>query len=181
MAFQKQNYFQRRTKPKGPRTNERIRSLEIQVIGSDGQNLGTFTTKEAIEMAKQEGLDLIEISPNAKPPVCKIVDVGKYRYDMQKKANKSKKKQKIVNLKEIKLRPVTGIHDYTFKIKNAQKFLEKGDKVKFTVRFKGREMQHTDLGYKLMQRISNDTAKVGKVEVRPKFEGRQIIMIIQPN
>jgi translation initiation factor IF-3 len=181
VVYPKKNYFQHRSKPKGPRTNERIRSLEIQVIGSDGQNLGTFTTKEAIEMAKQEGLDLIEISPNAKPPVCKIVDVGKYRYDMQKKANKSKKKQKIVNLKEIKLRPVTGIHDYTFKIKNAQKFLEKGDKVKFTVRFKGREMQHTDLGYKLMQRISNDTANVGKVEVRPKFEGRQIIMIIQPN
>ena len=132
-------------------------------------------------MAKNEGLDLIEISPNAKPPVCKIVDIGKYRYDMQKKANKSKKKQKIVSLKEIKLRPVTEIHDYTFKIKNAQKFLEKGDKVKFTVRFKGREMQHTDLGYKLMERIKNDTISVGKVEVRPKFEGRQIIMIIQPN
>ena len=181
MVYPKKNYFQHRSKPKGPRTNERIRSLEIQVISSDGQNLGTFTTKDAIEMAKKEGLDLIEISPNAKPPVCKIVDVGKYRYDMQKKANKSKKKQKVVNLKEIKLRPVTEIHDYTFKIKNAQKFLEKGDKVKFTVRFKGREMQHTDLGYKLMERISNDTANVGKVEVRPKFEGRQIIMIIQPN
>jgi translation initiation factor IF-3 len=132
-------------------------------------------------MAKDEGLDLIEISPNAKPPVCKIVDIGKYRYDMQKKANKSKKKQKIVSLKEIKLRPVTDTHDYTFKMKNAQKFLEKGDKVKFTVRFKGREMQHTDLGYKLMERIKNDTISVGKVEVRPKFEGRQIIMIIQPN
>ena len=132
-------------------------------------------------MAKSEGLDLIEISPNAKPPVCKIVDIGKYRYDMQKKANKSKKKQKVVSLKEIKLRPVTEIHDYTFKIKNAQKFLEKGDKVKFTVRIKGREMQHTDLGYKLMERIKNDTISVGKVEVRPKFEGRQIIMIIQPN
>ena len=181
MPFPKKNYFQYRTKPKGPRTNERIRALEVQVISSDGRNLGTFAIKEAIEMAKQEGLDLIEISPNANPPVCKVVDVGKYRYDLQKKANKSKKKQKVVNLKEIKLRPVTEIHDYNFKIKNAQRFLEKGDKVKFTVRFRGREMQHTDLGNKLMDRIINDTAALGKVEVSPKFEGKQIIMIIQPN
>ncbi len=180
MPFPKKNYFQYRTKPKGPRTNEKIRSLEVQVISSDGKNLGTLSTKEAIEMAKQEDLDLIEISPNANPPVCKIVDVGKYRYDLQKKANKSKKKQKIVNLKEIKLRPVTETHDYNFKIKNAQRFLEKGDKVKFTVRFKGREMQHTDLGNKLMDRIISDTSAVGKVEVNPKFEGKQIIMIIQP-
>ena len=180
MAFQKQNYFQRRTKPKGPRTNDRIRALEVQVISSSKKNLGTFSIKEAIEMARQEGLDLIEISPKASPPVCKITDIGKYRYDLQKKANKAKKKQKIVNLKEIKLRPVTEIHDYTFKIKNAHKFLEKGDKVKFTVKFKGREMQHTDLGDKLMERIINDTMNVGKVEVPPKLEGRQAIMIIQP-
>ena len=131
-------------------------------------------------MAQREGLDLIEISPNANPPVCKITDIGKYRYDLQKKANKAKKKQKIVNLKEIKLRPVTEIHDYNFKIKNAQKFLEKGDKVKFTVKFRGREMQHTHLGDKLMERIINDTMKVGKVESHPKFEGKQLIMIVQP-
>jgi len=179
VAYQ-HNYFQRKTKPKGPRTNERIRAQEVQVINSQGQNLGTLRLKEAIEAAKQEGLDLIEISPNANPPVCKIIDIGKYKYDLQKKANKAKKKQKIINLKEIKLRPVTEIHDYNFKIKNAQKFLVKGDKVKFTVRFKGREMQHTDLGNKLMDRIINDTAKLGKVEVQPKFEGKQIIMIIQP-
>jgi len=180
VPFPKKNYFQYRTRPKGPKTNERIRSLEVQVIASDGKNLGTLATKQAIEIAKQEGLDLIEISPNANPPVCKIVDGGKYRYELQKKANKSKKKQKVVNLKEIKLRPVTEIHDYNFKIKNAQKFLQKGDKVKFTVRFKGREMQHTDLGNKLMDRIINDTSSVGKVEVHPKFEGKQIIMIVQP-
>ena len=180
MAYQKQNYFQRRTKPRGPRINDRIRAKEVQVISSDGKNLGTLSTKEAIEIARQEELDLIEISPNAKPPVCKIIDIGKYKYDLQKKANKAKKKQKIINLKEIKLRPGTGIHDYNFKIKNAQKFLEKGDKVKFTVRFKGREMQHTDLGKKLMDRIINDTASIGKVEIHPKLEGRQIIMIIQP-
>ena len=180
MTYQRQNYFQRRTKPKGPKANERIRSPQVQVISSDGKNLGTLNTQEAINIAKQEGLDLIEISPNANPPVCKIIDIGKYKYDLQKKANKAKKRQKIMNLKEIKLRPVTEIHDYNFKIKNAQKFLKKGDKVKFTVQFKGREMQHTHLGNKLMDRIINDTAKLGKVEVNPKFEGKQIIMIIQP-
>ena len=129
MVFHRQNYFQRRTKPKGPRTNDRIRALEVQVISSDGKNLGILAIKEAIEIAKKENLDLIEISPNANPPVCKIIDTGKYKYDLQKKAKKTKKKQKIVNLKEIKLRPVTEIHDYNFKLKNAQKFLEKGDKV----------------------------------------------------
>ena len=179
MAFQRQNYFQRRTKPRGPKANERIRTPQVQVIGSDGKNLGTLATQEAINIAREEGLDLIEISPNANPPVCKIIDIGKYKYDLQKKANKAKKKQKIINLKEIKLRPVTEIHDYNFKIKNAKKFLAKGDKVKFTVQFKGREMQHTNLGYNLMNRIINDTSNLGKVEVRPKFEGRQIIMIIQ--
>ena len=135
MTFYKKNYFQRRTRPKGPKANERIRSLQVQVISSDGKNLGTLATREAINIAKQEGLDLIEISANANPPVCKIIDIGKYKYDLQKKANKAKKKQKIINLKEIKLRPVTEIHDYNFKIKNAQKFLEKGDKVKFTIKF----------------------------------------------
>ena len=180
MAFQKQNYFQRRTKPRGPRTNEKIRATQVRVINSDGQNLGTLSTQEAINIAKQKGLDLIEISPKANPPVCKIIDIGKYKYDLQKKANKAKKKQKTVNLKEIKLRPVTEIHDYNFKIKNAQKFLSKGDKVKFSVLFKGREMQHTHLGHELMKRIINDTNDLGKVEVQPKFEGRQIIMIVQP-
>ena len=180
MAYPKQNYFQRRTRPRGPRINDRISAFEVQVINPQGQNLGTLPIREAIEIAKNEGLDLIEISPNAKPPVCKIIDIGKYKYDLQKKANKAKKKQKIINLKEIKLRPVTDIHDYNFKIKNAQKFLSKGDKVKFTVQFKGREMQHTSLGHELMKRIINDTNSIGKIEVRPKFEGKQIIMIVQP-
>jgi translation initiation factor IF-3 len=176
----KQNYFQRRTRDKGPKSNNRINSPEVQVINSSGENLGILNTNEAIAMAKEEGLDLIEISPNAKPPVCKITEIGKYRYDLQKKTNKAKKKQKIVNLKEIKLRPGTDTHDYNFKIKNSNKFLEKGDKVKFTVKFKGREMQHTNLGRELMSRIIADTTTFGKVEVYPKFEGRQIIMIIQP-
>ena len=180
MAFHNQNYFQKRTRPKGPRTNERIRAPEVQVISSDGKNLGTLKTREAIDIAKEEGLDLIEISPKANPPVCKIIDIGKYKYDLQKKANKAKKKQKIINLKEIKLRPVTEVHDYNFKIKNARRFLEKGDKVKFTIQFKGREMQHTNLGHDLMKRIINDTLNLGKIEINPKFEGKQMIMIVQP-
>ena len=180
MANIKQNYFQRRSKPQGPRANERIRSLDVQVISSDGNNLGTLPLKKAIEKAKEEGLDLIEISPNANPPVCKIMDMGKYKYDLQKKANNAKKKQKTVSLKELKLRPGTEIHDYNFKLKNAKKFLTKGDKVKFTVRFKGREMQHIELGKNLMNRIIEDTKEIGKVETNPKFEGKQMIMIIQP-
>ena len=151
------------------------------MINSNGENLGILPLKKAIDTAKQEGLDLIEISPNAKPPVCKIMDMGKYKYDMQKKANKAKKNQKIAILKELKLRPGTEIHDYNFKIKNAKKFLQKGDKVKFTVRFKGREMQHVQLGKDLMNRIIEDTKEIGRVEVNPKFEGRQMIMIIHPN
>ena len=176
----KQNYFQRRTKHKGPRSNNRIVSAEVQVISSDGQNLGILNTQEAITIAKNEGLDLIEIAQNAKPPVCKIMDMGKYKYDAQKKANKAKKKQKKIEIKEIKLRPVTEIHDYTFKIKNAQKFLSKGDKVKFTIKFKGRELQHSNLGDELMQKIKTDMEKLGKVELHPKFDGKQMIMIIQP-
>ena len=180
MPFQKKNYFQKRTRPKGPRSNNRINSPEVQVIGSTGENLGIINTNKAISMAKEEGLDLIEIAPNAKPPVCKIIDMGKYKYDAQKKANKAKKKQKKIELKEIKLRPVTETHDYNFKLKNAQKFLSKGDKVKFTIRFKGRELQHSNLGYNLMNKIQEDIKLVGKVEMNPKFDGKQMIMVIQP-
>ena len=158
MAVFKQNYFQKRNRDKGPRYNNRINSPEVQVNSSGGENLGILNTNQAIAMAKEEGLDLIEIAPNAKPPVCKIIDMGKFKYDAQKKANKAKKKQKIVLLKEIKLRPVTETHDYDFKVKNAKKFIMKGDKVKFTIRFKD----------------------VGKVEMNPKFDGKQMIMVIQP-
>jgi translation initiation factor IF-3 len=176
----KPNYFQRRSKPQGPKSNQQIRAIDVQVIGSDGNNLGILPLKKAIEAAKEEGLDLIEISPNANPPVCKIMDMGKYKYDLQKKTNIAKKKQKIVALKEIKMRPGTDVHDYNFKVKNAKKFLGNKDKVKFTVRFKGREMQHINLGKDLMNRIIEDTKEVGKIETHPKFEGRQMIMIIQP-
>ena len=180
MADFKQNYFQRRTKDKGPKSNNRINSPEVQVINSSGENLGILNTNEAISMAKEEGLDLIEISPNAKPPVCKIIDMGKFKYDAQKKANVAKKKQKKVELKEIKMRPVTETHDYQFKIKNAQKFISKGDKVKFTIRFKGRELQHSHLGRELMDKIKESMKEMGKVELHPKFDGKQMIMVIQP-
>jgi len=176
----KPNYFQKRTKDRGPRSNNRINSPEVQVIASDGKNLGILNTNKAISMAKEEGLDLIEIAPNANPPVCKIIDMGKFKYDAQKKANKAKKKQKIVSLKEIKLRPVTGIHDYDFKVKNAKKFITKGDKVKFTIRFKGRELQHSHLGNDLMNKIKEDMKDIGKVELDAKFDGKQMIMVIQP-
>ena len=180
MADFKQNYFQRRTKDRGPRSNNRISSPEVQVIGSDGENLGVISTNEAISMARNTGLDLIEIAPNAKPPVCKIMDMGKYKYDAQKKANLAKKKQKIIALKEIKMRPVTETHDYEFKVKNAKKFIAKGDKVKFTIRFKGRELQRSHLGNELMTKIKEDMKEIGKVELHPKFDGKQMIMVIQP-
>jgi len=176
----KQNYFQRRTKDRGPKSNNRITAPEVQVIGSDGDNIGILNTNEAISIAKEQGLDLIEIAPNAKPPVCKIIDMGKFKYDAQKKANVAKKKQKIVLLKEIKMRPVTETHDYDFKVKNAKKFIGKGDKVKFTIRFKGRELQHSHLGRELMDKIKVDMQDVGKVELHPKFDGKQMIMVIQP-
>ena len=180
MADFKTNYFQRKTKPKGPRSNNRITSPDVQVIGHDGENLGILNLNDAINRAKDIGLDLIEIAPNTKPPVCKIMDMGKYKYDAQKKANKAKKKQKKIELKEIKLRPVTEVHDYNFKIKNAQKFIVKGDKVKFTIRFKGRELQHSSLGNDLMDKIKLDMQEIGKVELHPKFDGKQMIMVIQP-
>ena len=180
MAEFRQNNFQRRTRDKGPKSNNRINSPEVQVIASNGENLGILNTNKAISMAKEEGLDLIEIAPNARPPVCKIIDIGKYKYDAQKKANQAKKKQKKIEVKEIKLRPVTETHDYQFKIRNAQKFISKGDKVKFTIRFKGRELQHAHLGEELMDKIKVDMQEVGKVELDPRFDGKQIIMVIQP-
>ena len=180
MAEFRYNNFQKRTRDRGPKSNNRINSPEVQVIASNGENLGILNTNEAISMAKEEGLDLVEIAPNARPPVCKIIDIGKYKYDAQKKANQAKKKQKKIEVKEIKLRPVTETHDYQFKIRNAQKFISKGDKVKFTIRFKGRELQHAHLGEELMDKIKVDMQEVGKVELDPRFDGKQIIMVIQP-
>ena len=181
MSNFKPNYFQRRSKPQGPKANERIKALDVQVIGSDGGNLGAMPLNKAIELAKQEDLDLIEISPNANPPVCKIMDFGKFKYDQQKREAEARKKQKTIELKEIKFRPNTDKHDYGVKMRSVTKFLENGDKVKITLRFRGREMAHQELGAELMERVAVDTAHLGKPDVIPKVEGRQMIMIIYPN
>ena len=165
---------------RNPRVNHKIRSNEVQLITHEGENIGIVPIGEAINRAQEVGLDLIEIAPNVKPPVCKIIDYGKYKYELQKKASNAKKKQKIINLKEIKLRPNTDKHDYNFKIKAADKFLVKGDKVKFTIRFKGREMEYMEAANNLTKRIIEDTKKVGKVEQPSKLEGRQMTLIIQP-
>ena len=165
---------------RNPRVNHTIRSNEVQLITHEGENIGIVPIGEAINRAQEVGLDLIEIAPNVKPPVCKIIDYGKYKYELQKKASNAKKKQKVINLKEIKLRPNTDKHDYNFKIKAADKFLVKGDKVKFTIRFKGREMEYMEAANNLTKRIIEDTKKVGKVEQPSKLEGRQMTLIIQP-
>ena len=165
---------------RNPRVNHKIRSNEVQLITHEGENIGIVPIGEAINRAQEVGLDLIEIAPNVKPPVCKIIDYGKYKYELQKKASNGKKKQKVINLKEIKLRPNTDKHDYNFKIKAADKFLVKGDKVKFTIRFKGREMEYMEAANNLTKRIIEDTKKVGKVEQPSKLEGRQMTLIIQP-
>jgi translation initiation factor IF-3 len=165
---------------KGPRVNNKIRASEVQLITHDGDNIGTVSINEALERAQEVGLDLIEVAPNAKPPVCKIIDYGKYKYELQKKASQAKKKQKIVSLKELKFRPATDKHDYDFKMKNAEKFISKGDKVKFTIRFKGREIENIDAAHNLANRIIEDTKKIAKVEQQAKMEGRQMTLIIQP-
>ena len=180
MSHFKPNYFQRRSKPQGPKANERIRAIDVQVIGSDGNNLGTLPLNKAIEVAKGEGLDLIEISPNANPPVCKIMDFGKFKYETQKKEAEARKKQKIIEIKEVKFRPNTDTHDYEVKMRNVYKFIENGDKVKITMRFRGREMAHQELGRELLLRVAEDTKEMGKVENMPKMEGRQMIMLIGP-
>jgi len=168
------------TRDTGPRTNERIREDEIRLIGADGENVGVVSPSRAMEMAEQVGLDLVEISPNASPPVCKIMDYGKYKYEQQKRESEARKKQKIIEVKEIKFRPNTDTHDYEVKMRSVVKFLENGDKVKITLRFRGREMAHQDLGRSLLERVAVDIEGIGKVENMPKMEGRQMIMIIGP-
>jgi translation initiation factor IF-3 len=164
----------------GPRINERIRAPEIRLIGADGENVGVVTPERALVMAEEAGLDLVEISPNAEPPVCKIMDFGKYKYETQKRESEARKKQKIIEIKEIKFRPNTDKHDYEVKMRSVFKFLEEGDKVKITLRFRGREMAHQNLGRELLERVAEDTKDVGKVENFPKMEGRQMIMLIGP-
>ena len=164
----------------GPRINERIRGSEIRLIGADGENIGLVTPDRALSLAEDAGLDLVEISPNANPPVCKIMDYGKYKYETQKKEAEARKKQKTIEIKEIKFRPNTDSHDYDVKMKNVFKFLENGDKVKITLRFRGREMAHQELGQQLLERVAEDTKEHGKVENFPKMEGRQMVMLIGP-
>ncbi len=164
----------------GPRINEEIRVREVHLIDKDGSNKGTVPISEALAFAQEAGLDLVEISPNATPPVVKLLDYGKYKYAEQKKAAEARKKQKVVEVKEIKFRPMIDDHDYQVKMRSMQRFFEEGDKVKVTLRFRGREMAHQELGTKLLDRVKDDTAKMAKVEQDARFEGRQMVMVLAP-
>ena len=164
----------------GPRTNRDIRAVQVQLIDAEGQNRGVVNTTDAQRLAEEEGLDLVEIVPNASPPVCKILDFGKFRFNEQKKTSEQRKRQKIVEIKEIKLRPGIDDHDYEVKMRSVMRFFEEGDKVKVTLRFRGREMAHQDIGYKLLQRVKSETAPVAKVEAEPLMEGRQMVMVLAP-
>ncbi|NBC35182.1 translation initiation factor IF-3 [Novosphingobium sp. FSY-8] len=164
----------------GPRYNEMINVPRVRVIDDEGENLGIMYTREAIAQAFENGLDLVEVSPNADPPVCKFLDVGKYRYEAQKKANLARKSQKTQEIKEIKMRPNIDDHDYDVKMRAMNKFIGEGDKVKVTLRFRGRELSHQQLGMNLLKRVQEDIAEVGKVEAYPRMEGRQMLMVIAP-
>ena len=164
----------------GPRVNEDIRVREVHLIDKDGSNRGNVSISEALQLAQQAGLDLVEISPNANPPVCKLLDYGKYKYQEQKKAAEARKKQKVVEVKEIKFRPMIDDHDYLVKMRSMQRFFEEGDKVKVTLRFRGREMAHQELGTKLLERVKEDTGKIAKVEMDARLEGRQMVMVLAP-
>jgi translation initiation factor IF-3 len=162
------------------RINDAIRAPRVRLIDEEGEMLGIMPARAALEKAMEAGLDLVEISPNADPPVCKILDYGKFRYQEQKKRAEARKKQKIIEIKELKLRPVIDDHDLDVKLKAANRFLDEGDKVKFTLRFRGREMAHQDLGIKLLNRVKEALADKIKVEQEPKSEGRQIVMVVGP-
>ena len=164
----------------GPRFDNMIQSEKVRVIDENGENLGVMLTNEAIEQANDIGLNLVEVSPNADPPVVKFLDVGKYRYEAQKKANAARKTQKTQDIKEIKMRPNIDTHDYDVKMKNVVKFIGEGDKVKLTLRFRGREMSHQELGMNLLKRVQDDVAEIAKVEAYPRLEGRQMLMVLAP-
>lgn len=163
-----------------PRMNDEIRTPTIRLIDPEGNMVGVVPVKQGLAMAEQYGLDLVEISPTAEPPVCKVLDYGKYKYETQKKASEARKKQKVVALKEIKMRPNIDPHDYGIKMKNVRKFIADGDKVKFTLRFRGREMSHQELGMKLLQQVKADMEGEIRVESEPRLEGRQMVMVIAP-
>ena len=165
----------------GPRVNENIRAEKVRLVDADGEMAGVVSVPEALKMAEEAGLDLVEVSPNADPPVCKILDYGKYKYEQQKKAAEARKKQKTVDVKEVKIRPGIEKHDYEVKMRNARRFLEGGDKVKVTMRFRGREMAHQDIGLGVLRKMKEELADVSKPELEPKLEGRQMIMVLGPD
>lgn len=164
----------------GPKINDAIRAREVRLIDETGQNVGVVSKFDALARAEQAGLDLVEVSPDAEPPVCKILDFGKYKYQEQKKAAEARKHQKIVEIKEIKMRPGIDDHDYDVKMRAIRRFFEEGDKVKITLRFRGREMAHQQLGMAVLVRVKTDTEAIAKVESEPRFEGRQMVMVLAP-
>jgi translation initiation factor IF-3 len=164
----------------GPRFNLMINVPKVRVIDENGENLGVMYTREAIDQAAEVGLDLVEVSPNADPPVCKFLDVGKFRYEAQKKANLARKTQKTQEIKEIKMRPNIDDHDYDVKMRNVFRFIEDGDKVKITLRFRGRELSHQQIGMNLLRKVQDDVAEVAKIEAFPRMEGRQMLMVLSP-
>ena len=164
----------------GPRINEEIRVREVHLIMQDGANKGTVPIAAALAAAQEAGLDLVEISPNAAPPIVKILDYGKYKYQEQKKAAEARKKQKVVEVKELKYRPMIDDHDYDVKMRAMARFFEEGDKVKLTLRFRGREMAHMELGMQLLNKVREETSTIAKVEAEPKLEGRQMMMVLAP-
>ncbi len=164
----------------GPRYDTFIQVPKVRVIDDEGENLGVMFTREAMEQANEKGLNLVEVSPNADPPVCKYLDVGKYRFEAQKKANAARKSQKTQDIKEVKMRPNIDTHDYDVKMRNVNKFIDNGDKVKVTLRFRGREMAHQHLGMDLLKRVQDDMAETAKIEAFPRLEGRQMLMVLSP-
>jgi translation initiation factor IF-3 len=164
----------------GPRVNHQINVPQVRHVGENGDMIGVVTTREAISMAAEVGLDLVEVSPNAVPPVCKILDFGKFKYEEQKRKNEARKKQKVIEVKEIKLRPGIDDHDYEVKMRAMVRFLEEGDKVKVTMRFRGRELAHQELGMDVLMRVKGDLDEIAKVEQYPRMEGRQMTMVMSP-
>jgi translation initiation factor IF-3 len=162
------------------RINERIRVPAVRVIGDDGEQLGVMDVRDAVRAAREKGLDLVEVAPNADPPVCRIIDFGKYQYEAKKKANEAKKKQVTITVKEVKFRPGTDDHDYEYRMKHAREWLQEGDKVKATIWFRGREMTHRELGARILEKLEQDLADVGEVEARPRMEGNQMFIILGP-
>ena len=164
----------------GPRVNDMITERTVLLIDAEGEKRGEVPLEEALQMADEAGLDLVEVSPNAKPPVCKLLDFGKFKYQAQKKANEARKKQKTVEVKEIKMRPNIDTHDYEVKMRSMLRFFEEGDKVKVTLRFRGREMAHQELGMQLLNRVKDEVDEIAKVESYPRLEGRQMVMVLAP-